>query len=106
MDWAGGFILTGPFGRVASANLTPDPSGIPYYDTKMFIDTIHTGTVRARKLNPIMPTEVYRGMTDEDLSSIFAYIKTLKPVRHRVDNTEVAGFCKICKAMHGLGGNN
>jgi len=45
-------------------------------------------------------------MTDEDLSSIFAYIKTLKPVRHRVDNTEAAGYCKICKVTHGLGGNN
>jgi mono/diheme cytochrome c family protein len=101
MDFAGGFILAGAFGRVASANLTPDPSGIPYYDTKMFIDTLRTGSVRARKLNPIMPTEVYRGMTDEDLSAIFAYLKTLKPVHHRVDNTEPAAYCKLCKAVHG-----
>jgi hypothetical protein len=101
MEFAGGFILQGTFGRVASANLTPDPSGIPYYDTKMFIDTIHTGSVRARKLNPIMPTEVYRGMTDEDLSAIFAFLKTIKPVRHHVDNTEPAVFCKLCKATHG-----
>src|SRR4029077_15045658 len=47
MEWAGGFILEGPFGRAASANLTPDASGIPYYDTKMFIDAIRTGSVRA-----------------------------------------------------------
>ena len=33
LDFAGGFILQGPFGRIASANITPDPSGIPYYDT-------------------------------------------------------------------------
>jgi hypothetical protein len=101
MDWAGGFVLEGPFGRVASANLTPDPSGIPYYDTKMFVDAIHTGSVRARKLNPVMPTEVYRNMTDEDLAGIFAYLKTLKPIHHRVDNTEPSAFCKICKALHG-----
>lgn len=106
MDFGGGFILQGAFGRVASANLTPDPSGIPYYDTKMFVDTIRTGSVRARKLNPIMPTEVYRGMTDEDLSAIFAYLKTLKPVHHRVDNTEPAAYCKLCKSVHGAGGTN
>jgi hypothetical protein len=101
MDFGGGFILAGPFGRVASANITQDPSGIPYYDTKMFIDTIRTGKVRARTLNPIMPVQVYSGMTDEDLSSIFAYLKTVKPVRHRVDNTEPDAFCKRCNNIHG-----
>jgi mono/diheme cytochrome c family protein len=106
LEWGGGFVLTGPFGRVASANLTPDPSGIPYYDTKMFVDAIRTGSVRARKLNPMMPVEVYRGMTDEDLMSIFAYVKTLKPVHHRVDNTEPSAFCKICKVVHGSGNTN
>jgi cytochrome c len=106
MEFGGGFILEGPFGRVASANLTPDPSGIPYYDTKMFLDAIHTGSVRARKLNPIMPTEVYRGMTDEDLSAIFAYLKTVKPIHHHVDNTEPSAFCKLCKVVHGGGNTN
>jgi len=106
MEWAGGSILEGPFGRAASANLTSDPSGIPYYDTKMFVDTIRTGSVRARKLNPVMPTEVYGGMTDEDLASIFAYLKTVKPVRHHVDNTEPSVLCKICKAVHGGGHTN
>ncbi len=106
MEWGGGFILGGPFGRVASANLTPDPSGIPYYDAKMFVDVMRTGSVKARKLNPIMPTEAYRGMTDEDLMSIFAYLKTVKPVRHHVDNTEPAVLCKLCKAVHGGGNQN
>jgi hypothetical protein len=32
LEFAGGFVLDGPWGRVASANLTPDPSGIPYYE--------------------------------------------------------------------------
>jgi mono/diheme cytochrome c family protein len=101
MDFSGGQILEGAFGRVASANLTPDPSGIPYYDTKMFIDTIRTGKARARLLNPVMPVAVYSGMTDEDLSSIFAYLKTVKPVHHRVDNTEPAALCKRCNNIHG-----
>ena len=51
---------------------------------------MRTGFVKARKLSQIMPWHTYRGMTDEDLAAIFAYIKTLKPVQHRVDNTLAA----------------
>ena len=47
MDFAGGAPLTGAWGpdpkkvfTVASLNLTPDASGISYYDEKMF----HQGT--------------------------------------------------------------
>lgn len=106
MDFGGGTVLEGNFGRVASANLTPDPSGIPYYDANMFISAIRTGKVRARTLNPVMPVNAYSGMTDGDLSDIFAYLKTLAPVRHHVDNTEPAAFCKICKTVHGDGVKN
>jgi hypothetical protein len=35
-----------------------------------------------------MPWHAYRGMTDEDIAAMFAYMRTLKPVRHHVDNTE------------------
>ena len=106
MAFGGGGIFEGPWGRVASANLTPDPSGIPYYDAALFIQTLRTGYVKARKLSQIMPWHTYRGMTDEDLNGIFAYIKTLKPVRHHVDNTLSPTFCKICRQMHGGGDQN
>jgi mono/diheme cytochrome c family protein len=106
MDFAGGFILDGPWGRVASANITPDPSGISYYDQATFTQVIRTGFVGARKLNQIMPWHVYRGMTDEDIVTMFAYMRTLKPVRHHVDNTESPTFCKICRQTHGGGNQN
>ena len=106
MDFGGGFVLDGPWGRVASANITPDSSGIPYYDQAMFTSAMRTGFVGARKLNQIMPWHVYRGMTDEDMAAIFAYLKTLKPVRHRVDNTEPPTFCKVCRQTHGGGNQN
>ena len=106
MDFAGGFILEGPWGRVASANLTPDPSGIPYYDEALFLRTLRTGYVKARELKQIMPWEAYRNMTDEDLKDIFAYLKTLKPVHHRVDNSLPPTMCPLCKAAHGAGDQN
>jgi hypothetical protein len=107
MEFAGGQIIGLPSGKVASANLTPDPSGIPYYDEALFIKTMRTGAVGGvRELNSVMPWMVVRNMTDQDLAAIFAYLKTLKPVHHRVDNTEPLGLCPLDGTVHGLGDQN
>ncbi len=106
IDFAGGFIMEGPWGRVASSNIAPDPSGIPYYDLALFTQVFRTGYVKARPINQIMPWTSFREMTDEDIAAIFSYIKTLKPVVHRVDNTEPPTYCKIDKRMHGGGNQN
>jgi mono/diheme cytochrome c family protein len=106
MNFAGGYVLAGPFGRVASANLTPDPSGIPYYDLSLFTKAMRTGLVGARPLSVVMPWTTYGGMTDSDLADIFAYLRTLPPVRHRVDNTEPSTYCPICRQRHGFGNAN
>lgn len=106
MDFGGGQVFEGPWGKVASANLTPDPAGIPYYDQALFIRTIRTGYVGSRALNPLMPWSIFRNMTDDDLNAIFAYLKTLKPVSHRVDNSMKATLCPIDGAMHGAGDQN
>jgi cytochrome c553 len=105
-SFGGGEIFEGPWGRVASANLTPDASGIPYYDEAMFIRTIRTGYVGARELNPVMPWWAFRYMTDQDLAAIFAYLKTVKPVSHHVDNSLPPTLCPIDGAMHGSGDKN
>ena len=106
LESAGGFVLEGPWGRFASSNLTPDPSGIPYYDQALFTEAIRTGYVKARKLSQIMPWHAYRGMTDEDLAAMFAYVKTFRPVRHHVDNGEPPTLCKVCGQTHGGGDRN
>ena len=38
-----------------------------------------------RAQNTPMPLAMYSGMTREDLSAIFAYLRTLKPVTNRVE---------------------
>jgi predicted HAD superfamily phosphohydrolase len=91
---------------VASLNITPDATGISYYDEALFIEMMRTGHVKARQLSPIMPWASYRNMNDEDLKAIFAYLRTLKAVRHRVDNTETPTECKLCRQRHGLGDSN
>jgi hypothetical protein len=106
LDFAGGFELTGPFGTVTSANITPDPTGISYYDENIYIQAMRTGKVGARSLNPIMPWSMLGNMTDDDLKAEFAYLRTLKPVHHRVDNTLPPTMCKICRSKHGAGDQN
>lgn len=106
LDFAGGNSFPGPWGNVASANITPDPTGISYYDEVLFLDVIHTGHVKARPLNPVMPVSVYRNLSDDDLKAMFAYLRTLKPAKHRVDNSEQPTECKLCRQKHGAGVQN
>jgi len=106
LGYGGGEHLKGPWGDVVSANLTPDPSGISYYTEATFISAIRTGYVGSRKLNPIMPFIQIKNLTDDDLKAIFAYLRTLPPVKHRVDNTLPPTYCKLCKEKHGAGDQN
>jgi len=106
LDFAGGQPFPGPWPMVATANITPDASGISYYDEALFLDVMHTGSVRARKLSDVMPISVYRNLSDDDLKAIFAYLRTVKPVKHRVDNSEPPTECRVCKQKHGGGASN
>ena len=106
LDWGGGFGFPGPWGFVASANITPDPSGIPFYDEALFQEVMHTGSVKARKLSPIMPVMVYRNLTADDLKAMFAFLRTVKPVKHRVDDSAPPTLCKVCGLKHGGGEEN
>lgn len=83
-EFAGGTEFKGPWGTVQSANITPDQTGISYYDEARFIEAMRTGSVMGRVLNPLMPWDGYRHMNDDDLKAIFAYLRTVKPVQNRV----------------------
>jgi len=106
MDFAGGFLLHEPKGDVVSANITPAASGIGYYNEATFIQAMRTGKVGARPLHYSMPFYFFGKMSDEDLKAMFAYLKTLKPVRHQLDNYEPPTYCKLCKQKHGFGATN
>ena len=106
LDFAGGEKIAKDGVTSTSANLTPDASGIPYYDEALFIRTLRTGTVGARELSSIMPFVVYRNLSDDDLKAIFAYLQTLKPIRHRVDNSLPPTYCRLCRHKHGAGDQN
>ena len=107
MDFAGGnkFMHEGREAR-AAANITPAVNGIPYYNDALFLEVIRTGRVREREISDVMPWGHYRGMTDDDLKAIFAYLKTLKPIEHFVDNALPPTMCGKCRLEHGGGERN
>jgi len=108
MMFGGGQRMAGPWGDVVTPNITSDPSGISHYDEAMFLKTIRTGHASGgvRELNTFMPYRYFRNMTDEDLKAIFAYLRTVPPVKHHVDNSEALTYCPICRQKHGFGDKN
>jgi mono/diheme cytochrome c family protein len=95
MDFAGGMpFKPGGVGLVRSANLTPDAAtGIGSWTEQQFLDKFRAYRDAPprrlegaeREQNTEMPWASYAGMTDDDLSAIYAYLRTLKPVAHRVE---------------------
>lgn len=94
MEFAGGMEIIETGYRVRTANITPDANtGIGSWTEQQFIDKFKgfespTGAVlteHERAQNTPMPMTMYAGMAREDLSAIYAYLRTLKPVTNRVD---------------------
>lgn len=88
--WAGAATNTafaGPWGVSFAANLTPDSvTGLGIWTEQMFVDAIrngkHMGT--SRPILPPMPWPALRNMTDQDLKSIFMFLRTLPKVHNEV----------------------
>jgi cytochrome c553 len=77
----------GPWGVSFTANLTPDEeTGLGRWTEQEFVDTIRSGRHlgRGREILPPMPWFAIRNLTDQDLLSVFAHLKTLPPIRNRV----------------------
>jgi cytochrome c553 len=104
--FAGGKVFRHGDQAAASSNLTPDPSGISYYDEELFLKAVKTGKLGVREVFSAMPWHFYRNLTDADLKAIFAYLQALPPVKHHVDNAEPPTQCAKCGNLHGFGNRN
>ena len=93
--FAGGRSFPLPAGLLTSANITPDSeTGLGSWSKETFIQKFsmyRDSAVANKKLdfmkefNTIMPWTVYSGMTDDDLGAIYAYLRTLKPIKHKIN---------------------
>jgi hypothetical protein len=79
--------FAGPWGVSYTANLTPDQNtGLGIWTEDMFVKAIRTGRHMgvSRPILPPMPWTEFRKATDEDLKSIYAYLRTIKPIANHV----------------------
>jgi hypothetical protein len=77
----------GPWGVSFTANLTPDKdTGIGAWSVDTFMATIRNGRHMGagRPLNPPMPWFNYAKMTDEDLRSVYDYLRSIPAISNKV----------------------
>ncbi|ULQ51757.1 c-type cytochrome [Flavihumibacter fluvii] len=76
----------GPWGISYSANLTPDPSGTGSWTEDQFLyalrNSISKGISGGRPLMPPMSMMPVKHMSDDELKAIFAYLRTIKPIKN------------------------
>lgn len=93
MDLAGGNKFKAPFGTIRSSNITPDKkTGIGNWSKETFVKRFKQFDVPADSLpkvdethfNTVMPWQMYAGMTEQDLESIYLYLKTVTPIDNAV----------------------
>jgi len=94
--------FAGPWGISYAANITPDSAtGIGAWTEEQFIKTLrtgkHLGAENGRPILPPMPWQFIAKMTDEDLSAVYAYLKSLPPVSNRVPGPTPPNEVKLKK---------
>jgi mono/diheme cytochrome c family protein len=80
-DYAGGSAIETPMGDIYSTNITPSKRyGIGNYTQSDLKTALQQGRAPDHLLYPAMPYPSYNGMTDEDISALFAYLQTVPAV--------------------------
>jgi mono/diheme cytochrome c family protein len=88
--WSGAATNTafaGPWGVTFAANLTPDQnSGLGIWTEDMFVRALRTGRHMgtSRPIMPPMPWPAFKNLNDEDLKSIYAFLRTIRPITNHV----------------------
>jgi mono/diheme cytochrome c family protein len=82
--FAGGLPLSTPFGIIYSANITPDAvSGIGRWSEQQFARAMREGIAAdGTHLYPAFPYPEFTKLSDGDLRALYAYLRSLRPVRY------------------------
>jgi len=89
--YAGGYTFDLGSNKVVSANITPDSTGIGNWSEERFMNKFTTCRDSSQinrdpgNQNTIMPLALYAGMKNEDIKAIYAYLRTVAPIRNVVE---------------------
>ena len=88
--WVGSGTNTafaGPWGVTYSPNLTPETdTGLGAWTEEIFVNALRTGKHwgQSRPIQPPMPWPWIRHLTDDDIRAVYAYLRSIPPIRNRV----------------------
>ena len=90
------------FGRLMPSNLTAGRGGIGnVYTDEDYVRAIRHGIGRDSKSLLLMPSEQFNKISDEDLGAIIAYLKSLPPVDHELDESGLGPLGRILAVFEG-----
>jgi mono/diheme cytochrome c family protein len=80
---AGGLPFATPFGELYSTNITPDPeTGIGRWSEEDFVRSMREGLrPNGDHLYPAFPYTAFSRIRDDDLKALYAYLRSVPPVR-------------------------
>ena len=77
-------------GKVFAPNITSDPeTGIGSHSDDALARALREGVSRDGRALFMMPWQSYRNLSDEELASVIAYLRTLPPVKKQRAQTEI-----------------
>ncbi len=88
--FAGGLVVTEPYGTWRSPNITPDKkTGIGDWTDEQIMAAIRQG-VRpdGTKLYPIMPYMYFSQIADDDAKALVAFLRSLPPIENAVQGSD------------------
>lgn len=90
--FSGGVAFETPFGRVYSANITPDrATGLGTWTVQQFARSLRQGVrPSGQHLYPVFPYPAFTKITDEDAAALFAYLRHVPAVRFQVPANDMS----------------
>ncbi len=89
--YSGNVPLNSPFGVLYAPNITQDPTtGIGNWTEKEFEGSLRRGVGKdGQYLYPAMPYIEFTKISDDDIHALWAYFRTIKPVREETKKNEM-----------------
>ncbi len=85
--------VIGPWGQSYAANISSDSTGIGMWSEEQFKKVIREGKYKGldntRPILPPMPWEAYKNLTDEEITKVFAFLKSTAPVKNVVPTAKI-----------------
>ncbi|MEX0601949.1 MAG: cytochrome c, partial [Bacteroidota bacterium] len=93
------------FGMFYAPNITPDEeTGIGSWSDGEIVRALREGIRKdGTTLFPLMPIEAFKGLSDEDVLALVAFMKSIPPVRNPVRRAEMSFMAKVLFAFGAIG---